>query len=113
MEKLKQIDNIYEDQETLQMIRDYEAGKFVPVKNQKKAKAALRQMARRYMKEHDLNASALKKQARINIRMTGADLEDLKRRAAEEGMPYQTLIASVLHKYVTGRLKDVRITRKR
>jgi predicted DNA binding CopG/RHH family protein len=33
-----------------------------------------------------------------------ADLDMLKRRAAEEGLPYQTLISSVLHKYVSGRL---------
>lgn len=46
----------------------------------------------------------LKKDARINIRLSGPDLKLLKRRAAEEGMPYQTLIASVLHKFVTGRL---------
>ncbi len=46
----------------------------------------------------------LKKEARINIRLSGPDLKLLKRRAAEEGIPYQTLIASVLHKFVTGRL---------
>lgn len=46
----------------------------------------------------------LKKNARINIRLSGPDLKLLKRRAAEEGIPYQTLIASVLHKFVTGRL---------
>lgn len=49
-------------------------------------------------------ANYLKKEARINIRLSGPDLKLLKRKAAEEGMPYQTLIASVLHKFVTGRL---------
>ncbi|CUS35467.1 hypothetical protein COMA2_20282 [Candidatus Nitrospira nitrificans] len=38
---------------------------------------------------------------RINIRLSTADLEMLKRRAAEEGLPYQSLIASILHKYVS------------
>lgn len=43
----------------------------------------------------------LRKDARVNIRISTADLDMLKRRAAEEGLPYQTLIASVLHKYVS------------
>lgn len=44
----------------------------------------------------------LKKNRRVNIRISQGDLEDLQVRAFEEGLPYQTLIASVLHKYVTG-----------
>jgi predicted DNA binding CopG/RHH family protein len=49
-------------------------------------------------------AATLTKNKRINIRLSSRDLEDVQTRAAEEGMPYQTLIASVLHKYVSGRL---------
>ncbi len=49
-------------------------------------------------------AATLTKDKRINIRLSSRDLEDVQTRAAEEGMPYQTLIASVLHKYVNGRL---------
>ena len=49
-------------------------------------------------------AASLTKNKRINIRLSSRDLEDVQTRAAEEGMPYQTLIASVLHKYVSGRL---------
>lgn len=48
-------------------------------------------------------AATLTKDKRINIRLSSRDLEDVQTRAAEEGMPYQTLIASVLHKYVSGR----------
>lgn len=48
--------------------------------------------------------SYLRKDARINIRLSSPDVRLLKRRAAEEGIPYQTLIASVLHKFVTGRM---------
>ncbi len=44
------------------------------------------------------------KDRRVNIRLSSGDLSDIQVRALEEGMPYQTLIASVLHKYVTGRL---------
>lgn len=46
------------------------------------------------------------KDRRVNIRLSSADLMDIQARALEEGIPYQTLIASVLHKYVAGRLAD-------
>ena len=46
------------------------------------------------------------KDRRINIRLSSGDLSDIQVRALEEGVPYQTLIASVLHKYVTGRLAE-------
>jgi predicted DNA binding CopG/RHH family protein len=42
----------------------------------------------------------------VNIRITESVLEELKRRSQEEGLPYQTLISSILHKYVTNRLVD-------
>jgi predicted DNA binding CopG/RHH family protein len=47
-----------------------------------------------------------RKTKNINIRISEYDLADLKRKAEEEGMPYQTLISSVLHKYITDRLVD-------
>ena len=46
------------------------------------------------------------KDRRVNIRLSSGDLQDIQVRALQEGMPYQTLIASVLHKYVTGRLAE-------
>jgi len=46
------------------------------------------------------------KDRRVNIRLSSGDLRDIQVKALEEGMPYQTLIASVLHKYVTGRLTE-------
>lgn len=46
------------------------------------------------------------KDRRVNIRLSSGDLSDIQVRALEEGIPYQTLIASVLHKYVTGRLTE-------
>jgi predicted DNA binding CopG/RHH family protein len=46
------------------------------------------------------------KDRRVNIRLSSSDLQDIQVRAMEEGMPYQTLIASVLHKYVTGKLAE-------
>lgn len=44
------------------------------------------------------------KEKRVNIRLSTPDLMDIQARALEEGLPYQTLIASVLHKFVAGRL---------
>jgi predicted DNA binding CopG/RHH family protein len=76
------------DEEEKKMISAYERGEFKPVKGQKAAKAAAMDAARRY----------LRKDARINIRLLSADLEMPKRRAAQEGLPYQSLIASILHK---------------
>jgi predicted DNA binding CopG/RHH family protein len=46
------------------------------------------------------------KDRRVNIRLSSGDLSDIQAKALEEGIPYQTLIASVLHKYVTGRLTE-------
>jgi predicted DNA binding CopG/RHH family protein len=46
------------------------------------------------------------KDRRVNIRLSSIDLGDIQVKALEEGVPYQTLIASVLHKYVTGRLSE-------
>ncbi len=50
-------------------------------------------------------ANYLRKEAKINIRLTRHDLEGLRRIASREGLPYQTLIASVLHKYITYQLE--------
>jgi len=50
--------------------------------------------------------STLKKDKRVNLRMSSKDLEAIKTYAVEEGLPYQTLMSSVLHKFVTGRLID-------
>ena len=46
------------------------------------------------------------KDYRINVRISKRDVEALKARALEEGIPYQTLVTSILHKYVTGRLEE-------
>jgi len=50
------------------------------------------------------------KDRRVNIRLSAGDLQDIQVRALEEGLPYQTLIASILHKYVTGRLEERQTT---
>ena len=53
-----------------------------------------------------------RKTRNINIRISETDLNQLKSRSQEEGLPYQTLIASILHKYVSNRLVDEESIRK-
>lgn len=52
--------------------------------------------------------ATLTKNRRVNIRMSTVDLADIQARATEEGIPYQTLMASVLHEFATGRLRERR-----
>lgn len=78
------------------ILSSFDKGEWRPVKNQKKVNALYR----------DLAAETLRKSRRVNIRITAMDLEGIQAKAAEEGLPYQTLMASVLHKYVSGRLVE-------
>jgi len=76
----------------------YEKGALVSVRATKAQLATLRESARK----------TFLKNRSVNIRLSAADLMDIQARAYEEGVPYQTLIASVLHKYVSGRLHEKR-----
>lgn len=58
-------------------------------------------------------SASLVKDKRVNIRISSRDLEDIQAKAAEEAIPYQTLMASVLHKFVTGRLVEPPPPRRR
>ena len=69
------------------------AEKFVPLSDAEKADV-----------ETIINAA--NKTRNINIRISAYDIEKIKQRSAEEGIPYQTLISSIIHKYVTGKLVD-------
>jgi predicted DNA binding CopG/RHH family protein len=51
-------------------------------------------------------AAMFRKDKRINIRISEKDLLSIQKRAVDEGIPYQTLISSILHKYVSGRLAE-------
>lgn len=48
-----------------------------------------------------------RKDRRLNIRLSSKDLEAIQKRALAEGLPYQTLISSLLHKYASGRLREI------
>jgi predicted DNA binding CopG/RHH family protein len=50
-------------------------------------------------------ANYLRKDTKINIRLSHHDIDGLRRLAVREGLPYQTLIASILHKYVSHHLQ--------
>jgi predicted DNA binding CopG/RHH family protein len=80
--------------EEKELIASVERGEWKPVKNREKELLRYREAAR----------ETLKKDARINIRLTQRDLFNLKSKALREGIPYQTLVASILHKYLTGQL---------
>ena len=59
------------------------------------------------LKQHQAYAyNTLKKDKRINIRISSRDLEGLQKKALKEGLPYQSLISSILHKYVSGRITE-------
>ncbi len=85
------------DREELEILRDFEREELKRIRNFNKEKRDLEQAARH----------TLLKDKRINIRISSRDLEKIQRRAAKEGIPYQTLISGTLHKLVTGRLKEV------
>jgi len=83
-------------EEEKQILNDFEAGEFKSVLTPKR-KEMLQMTAE----------ETFKKDKRINIRISSRDLGALQRRALEEGIPYQTLVSSVLHKYVSGGLHDI------
>ena len=84
-------------QEEKELLESYERGEWKPVAEIEAWRSRLQSMA----------ASAKRKQRRLNIRLSERDLRKLQSKALEEGIPYQTLISSVLHKYVTAKLKMV------
>jgi predicted DNA binding CopG/RHH family protein len=78
------------DNEEKALMQSIEAGEWSTVKNFKAYKKHLIETARKTMK----------KDQRMNIRIAKRDLDRLKVKAMEEGMPYQTLVSSILHKYL-------------
>lgn len=84
------------DQEEREILEAFEAGKVKRAKDSAETQ-----------KRHQQYAEAMfKKDARINIRLSSKDLRGLQKKALAEGIPYQTLVASILHKYVEGRLRE-------
>jgi predicted DNA binding CopG/RHH family protein len=86
------------DAEEQQILDDFDAGEFESVPHLDAETQSLRDDAQQ----------SLRKDRRINIRISSRDLLQLQRRAAREGMPYQTFISSTLHKMVSGQLVDAK-----
>ena len=84
------------DKEEQKILKDVEAGKYKRASSFRKKKAEIEAIAR----------AMLDKKRNINIRISQADLFKLKSRATEKGLPYQTLVTSVLHQYSTGALLE-------
>jgi len=76
------------------LLNSYEKGEWRSVKN-------LKTEINRYQK---IAQAKIIKDKRINIQIAAKDLEEIQKKALEEGIPYQTLISSILHKYASGRL---------
>lgn len=84
--------NVKLDKEEQELSDSFDRNEWKTVANVKKEIAVAKKAA----------ANSLRKDARINIRLSDSDLARIKQKAAFEGMPYQTLIASILHKYAAG-----------
>ena len=84
------------NKEEKELLKSVEYGEWRQIPNFKKE-------AKRYQ---DAARETQKKNKRVNIRMTERDLVQLQKKAIDEGLPYQTLIASVLHKYINGHLVE-------
>ncbi len=82
------------DKEELEILESLENDEWRSVKDLEKEIEKHKQIAK----------NTIKKDKRINIRISSKDLEKIKTTAVELGLPYQTLISSILHQYVTGRL---------
>ena len=88
--------NLKLQQDELELLASYEAEEWKSVKKIGEQKEYYRAYAR----------STFSKDKRVNIRIASKDLVGLQKRAMREGIPYQTLIASVLHKYANGILVE-------
>jgi len=82
--------------EEREILKSYENEEWISSKNLSTDRKRLRGYAE----------AALRKDRRINIRISENDLLQLQRRAVQDGLPYQTLISSVLHKFINGRLTE-------
>jgi predicted DNA binding CopG/RHH family protein len=84
------------DKEEKDLVGSIEKGNWKRISNFGKEKFRYQEIAK----------ATIRKDKRVNIRISQKDLESLQVRALQEGLPYQTLVSSVLHKYLSGRLKE-------
>lgn len=89
-------DDIKLNEEEKAILDSFEKGEWQPIKDREKEIDRYSSYAK----------ATLKKDKRINIRISDKDLESIQNIAIEEGIPYQTLISSLIHKFVTGKLSE-------
>ena len=82
--------------EEKEILKSVEGGEWKQIPNFKREAKRFQEAAR----------ATMRKDKRVNIRMTEKDLLHFQKKAVEEGLPYQTLISSILHKYINGRLVE-------
>lgn len=82
------------DEEERRLLESYERGEWERVPNHEFE----------IQRHKEIAINTLKKDKRINIRISNRDLTEIKKKAVLEGIPYQTLVSSILHKYLNGRL---------
>jgi predicted DNA binding CopG/RHH family protein len=85
--------------EEKELLASYEKNEWKPTKGREKRISHYQQIAK----------ATFKKDSRVNIRMSSKDVHAIQVKALEEGIPYQTLISSILHKYVTGKLTEEKL----
>jgi predicted DNA binding CopG/RHH family protein len=84
--------------EEKEILDSFENDEWVPVKNLSKRKKELMTYAR----------NTLRKDKRLNIRISERDLLELQKKAVIEGLPYQTYVSSIIHKFINGTLVEAR-----
>ena len=84
--------------EEKEILESFEKGEWVRAKDLSKRKKVLVEYAR----------STLRKDRRLNIRISERDLLELQRKAVREGLPYQTYVSSIIHKFVNGTLVEAK-----
>ena len=84
------------DEKEKELLESYEAEEWTSSKGLDAERRTYAEIAR----------TTFRKGRRVNIRISAKDLESIQQKSLEEGLPYQTLIASILHKYITGRLVE-------
>lgn len=84
--------------EEKEILESFEKGEWVPVADFSGRKKELMEYAR----------NTLRKDRRLNIRISEKDLVELQRKAVKEGLPYQTYVSSIIHKFVNGTLVEAK-----
>lgn len=90
-------DHHYIDNEEKELMESLNGIDLKSIQNDTKNSQTLQKSAKAYVKNHE---------SKMNIRISSSELEKIKQRAADEGLKYQSLIKSILHKYLTGQLVE-------